>query len=97
MTDHSRRLLEFADGYLEVLPMPTVKHQAISQFVFLAFLTFIQRIGGKVQYAPLRLQIRPCRRVRILYSPVGPMHTSDTPCTGKVKSNVSLPAASRNC
>jgi Uma2 family endonuclease len=58
MTDHSRRLLEFDDGYIEVLPMPTDKHQAISQFVFLAFLAFIQRIGGKVQYAPLRLQIR---------------------------------------
>jgi Uma2 family endonuclease len=58
MTDHSRRLLEFDDGYIEVLPMPTDKHQAISQFIFLALLAFIQRIGGKVQYAPLRLQIR---------------------------------------
>src|SRR6266511_6461364 len=38
MTDHSRRLLEFDDGYIEVLPMPTDKHQAISQFIFLAFL-----------------------------------------------------------
>lgn len=59
MTDHSHRLLEFSDGYIEVLPMPTDKHQAISQFIFLALLAYIQRIGGKVQYAPLRLQIRP--------------------------------------
>lgn len=59
MTDHSRRLLEFEDGTIEVLPMPTDKHQAISQFIFLALLAFVQRIGGKVQYAPLRLQIRP--------------------------------------
>ena len=59
MTDHSRRLLEFRDGYIEVLPMPTDKHQAISQFIFLALLGFIQGIGGKVQYAPLRLQMRP--------------------------------------
>jgi Uma2 family endonuclease len=58
MTDHSRRLLEFDDGYIEVLPMPTDKHQAISQFIFLALLALIQHIGGKVQYAPLRLQIR---------------------------------------
>jgi len=58
MTDHSRRLLEFDDGYIEVLPMPTDKHQAISQFIFLALLAFIRNIGGKVQYAPLRLQIR---------------------------------------
>ena len=28
------------------------------QFIFLALLAFIQGIGGKVQYAPLRLQIR---------------------------------------
>ena len=59
MSNHSRRLLEFDDGYIEVLPMPTDKHQAISQFIFLALLAFIQRIGGKVQYAPLRLRIRP--------------------------------------
>jgi Uma2 family endonuclease len=58
MTEHSRRLLEFDDGYIKVLPMPTDKHQAISQFIFLALLSFIECIGGKVQYAPLRLQIR---------------------------------------
>jgi Uma2 family endonuclease len=52
-------LLEFDDGYIEVLPKPTDQHQAISQFIFLALLECIQRIGGKVQYAPLRLQIRP--------------------------------------
>ena len=45
MSDHSRRLLEFDDGYIEVLPMLTDKHQAVSQFVFLALLAFIQRIG----------------------------------------------------
>ena len=33
MTDHSRRLLEFEDGYIKVLPVPTRKHQVISQFV----------------------------------------------------------------
>ena len=59
MADHSRRLMEFEDGYIKVLPMPTDNHQAISQFIFLALLAFIQRIGGKVQYAPLRLQVRP--------------------------------------
>jgi Uma2 family endonuclease len=58
-TDHSRRLLEFEDGYIEVLPILTDQHQAISQSIFLALLALIQRIGGKVQYAPLRLQIRP--------------------------------------
>lgn len=59
LTDHSRRLLEFTDGYLEVLPMPTDRHQVISRFLFLALFAFVHRLGGTVLYAPLRLQIRP--------------------------------------
>lgn len=58
MTDQTKRLLEYTDGYLEALPMPTEEHQDISQFLFLALLAFVQRIGGKVYYAPLRLRIR---------------------------------------
>lgn len=38
--------------------MPTDKYQAISQFLFLALLALVQRSGGKVHYAPLRLRIR---------------------------------------
>ena len=29
LTDHARRLVEFTDGYLEVLPMPSREHQRI--------------------------------------------------------------------
>lgn len=58
ITDQTNRLLEFDDGYIEVLPMPTQEHQDISQFLFLALLAFLQRIGGKVYYAPLRVRIR---------------------------------------
>ncbi len=58
MTDSLQRLVEFTDGEIEVLLMPTDRHQAISQFLFLALLVFLQRVGGKVQYAPLRLQVR---------------------------------------
>jgi len=58
LTDQTSHLIEFTDGVIEVLPIPTDKHQAISQFLFLALLALIQRIGGKVQYAPLRIQIR---------------------------------------
>ena len=39
--------------------MPTDRHQSILQFLFLAFLAFLQPRGGKVQFAALRLQIRP--------------------------------------
>jgi Uma2 family endonuclease len=57
LTDQTNRLIEFTDGYIEVLPMPTRKHQLISRFLFLALLTFVQRLGGTVFYAPLRLQL----------------------------------------
>jgi Uma2 family endonuclease len=57
VTDQTNRLLEYTDGYIEVLPMPTQEHQEISQFLFLALLAFLQRIGGKVYYAPLRVRV----------------------------------------
>jgi len=59
LTDHSRRLLEFTDGYLEVLPMPMDRHQVISHFLLFALFAFVHRLRGTVLYAPLRLQIRP--------------------------------------
>lgn len=58
VTDSSNRLIELTERELEVLPMPTERHQAISQFLFLALLAFLHPRGGKVFYAPLRLQIR---------------------------------------
>lgn len=58
MTDHSRRLLEYTDGTIEVLPMPTDRHQVISRFLLFVLYAYIQRLGGTVLYAPLRLQIR---------------------------------------
>lgn len=58
LTDQTNRLLEYTDGAIEVLPMPTKYHQAISRLLFLAFLAVVERIGGDIFYAPLRLQIR---------------------------------------
>jgi Uma2 family endonuclease len=58
LTDHTRYLVEFTDGTIEVLPMPTDKHQVILQFVFLALLAFVQPRGGKVHFAALRLRVR---------------------------------------
>ncbi|WP_129630723.1 Uma2 family endonuclease [Candidatus Oscillochloris fontis] len=57
LTDHTKRMIEFTDGYLDVLPMPTRKHQAISLFLLLKLLAYIRPLGV-VYYAPLRLQIR---------------------------------------
>jgi len=59
LTDHRNRLVEFTDGFLEILPMPTDKHQAILGFLYHAFLGFLDPRGGKVRFSPLRLRIRP--------------------------------------
>jgi Uma2 family endonuclease len=58
LTDHTNHLIEFTDGYIEVLPMPTRKHQAISRFLFLALVAVVHANGGTVFYSPLRLRIR---------------------------------------
>lgn len=59
LTDHRNRLVEFTDGVVEVLPMPTDKHQSILGFLYLAFLSAVGSSSGKVHFAPLRLRIRP--------------------------------------
>ncbi len=58
LTDHTNRLLEYTDGHLEVLPMPTDKHQAVLKYLFLIFVAVIEPLGGAVRFAPLRLRIR---------------------------------------
>jgi Uma2 family endonuclease len=57
-TNDSRRLIEFTNGKLEVLPMPTKRHQIILGFLYRALHAYMQLIGGIVLFAPLRLQIR---------------------------------------
>lgn len=58
-TDHSSRMIEFTDGFLEPLPMPTDKHQCILEFLYEAFAAFVRPRGGKVHLAVLRLRVRP--------------------------------------
>jgi Uma2 family endonuclease len=58
LTDHTNRYVEFTDGYVEVLPMPTRKHQGILLFLVFAFHAHIVPLGGKVYFSPLRLRIR---------------------------------------
>ena len=58
LTDHTRRLVEFTDGYLEILPMPSRGHQRILAFLYSAFHAFVAPSGGEVLFAPLRLRIR---------------------------------------
>lgn len=61
MTDHTNRLIEFTDGCLEPLPMPTDRHQAILAFLYEAFTAFVRPRGGTVRFSGLRLQIRPAK------------------------------------
>ncbi len=58
LTGQCSRLLEFTDGRLEILPMPTRRHQAILQLLFLALHPFVKTLGGALYVAPLRLRIR---------------------------------------
>jgi len=59
LTDGTNRMVEFTDGFLEILPMPTDRHQSILKYLFLALNAFLDPRGGVVQFAVLRLQLRP--------------------------------------
>ncbi len=59
LTDSTNRLLEFTDGDIEVLPMPTDEHQSISLYLLIAFRDYLAPLGGVILYSPLRLRIRP--------------------------------------
>ena len=58
LTGHCNRLIEFTDGRLEILPMPTYRHQAILRLLFLALFPFVRDRGGDAVFAPLRVRIR---------------------------------------
>jgi Uma2 family endonuclease len=58
LTDHRNRLVEFTDGCLEALPTPTDKHQGLLAFLYLVFFNFVEPLGGKVRFSPLRLRVR---------------------------------------
>src|SRR4051812_45125449 len=57
LTDYSNRMIEYTDGSLEVLPMPTDKHQAI---IGLLFLLLTQALAGHgvVRVAGLKIRLR---------------------------------------
>lgn len=58
LTDRSNRLIEFTDGWLEELPMPTSTHQAVLLFLYEAFRDCLRSRGGVVMVAPLRMRVR---------------------------------------
>ena len=58
LTDHTNQLVEFTDGKIERLPMPTDLHQTVLEFMFTALLAFISPVGGKVHFAGIRMRVR---------------------------------------
>jgi Uma2 family endonuclease len=58
LTDHTNHLIEFTDGYVEVLPMPTDNHQAILAYLYRVFFAFTGLANGKIRFSPLRVRIR---------------------------------------
>jgi Uma2 family endonuclease len=59
LTAATNRLIEFSDGEIEVLAMPTRRHQRILLFLYQLFLAHVQSIGGEVLLAALRMRVRP--------------------------------------
>lgn len=60
LTLNSNRLVEFSDGSLEVLPMPTTSHQRIVAHLFQLLIAFVSaRQLGTVLFAPLRIRLWP--------------------------------------
>ncbi len=58
----TNRLIEFSDGCIEVLPMPTKLHQQIVRFLFLLFHQFVSTRGlGEVLFAPLPIRLWPSK------------------------------------
>src|SRR5258708_6826451 len=58
----TNHLIEFADGYVEVLPMPKTSHQLIVQYLSNLLLAFAT-VGklGTVLFAPLRVRLRKAK------------------------------------
>ena len=62
LTDRTKCLVEFTDGHIEVLPMPTDEHQRIVLFLYRALYTFLaSRSMGIVLVAPFRLYLQSGR------------------------------------
>src|SRR4051812_32636634 len=56
---HTNHLVEFSDGHIEVLKMPTMSHQLIVQYLCNLLLAFAApRKLGTPLFAPLRVRLR---------------------------------------
>ena len=58
LTDRCNRLVEFTDGRLQELPMPTFTHQAVVLALYRQLYDFLVPRGGVVMVAALRMRVR---------------------------------------
>ena len=58
LTDRCNRLIEFTDGHVQALPMPTFTHQAALAFLYRRFHEYLAPRGGVVMFAALRMRVR---------------------------------------
>ena len=60
LTDRTRRLIEFTDGRVEVLPMPTERHQIILLFLYRLLYAHVHEspCDGVVVTSGLRMRVR---------------------------------------
>src|SRR5207253_2015602 len=58
LTLNGNRLVEFSQGVLEVLPVPTTSHQLVVAYLYGLLLAFVSgRDLGTVLFAPLRVRL----------------------------------------
>lgn len=58
LTNDTNRLVEFSNGFVEVLPTPARRHQRIVSFLVRVLFSFIEEPGlGTVFFAPLRVRL----------------------------------------
>ena len=59
LTDSCNRFIEFTNGCIEKLPMPTDTHQGILSYLNDLFRAYIRPHGGIVRFSVLRLRVGP--------------------------------------
>ena len=58
LTDHGNRRVEFTDGRIEALPMPTDVHQSVLLFLHALFRAWLRPRGGVVMVSGMRMRVR---------------------------------------
>lgn len=61
LTERTKRLIEFTDGYVETLPMPTATHQIVLAALYDLLKPYVKARNGIVLFSGLRMTPAPKR------------------------------------